>query len=384
MTVAGPARPGTLRVDPLELGLAADPYPVYAQMRASGALVAAGPGTYAVTRHHDVAALLREPRLSHRFPDSYRSFAVGTGPTCELLQRIVSSQEPPAHTTARQHLGAALEAAASQRWWQQARSRVDATVRAAVATGRFDAVTDLATPLAVDLVGDLYDLDAAERAEVARAAPVLGRALTALRLSADDREAADAAVVASRRVLGGKPGSPDDPVALDDAVFLCFTAIEMITSSIATCVAVLLAHPDQLARLRADRGLLDTAVAELLRFDSPTQGTLRRVVAPLTVDGQAVRPGRALLLLLGAANHDEAVFAEPARLDLGRAPNPHLSFGGGPYRCLGAHLATRICATLLDLLLTHTSRLEPAGEPRRHPPETFCRSYAHIPVEVTP
>ena len=149
-------------------------------------------------------------------------------------------------------------------------------------------------------------------------------------------------------------------------------------------MAVLLAHPGELARLRAEPQLLRTAVPELLRFDSQTQGTLRRVVAPIRIGGQAVRPGRALLLLLGAGNHDETVFDEPGRLNVGRAGNAHLSFGGGPYRCLGERLAIGVCTAVLRTLLECSAGLEAAHAPRRHDAATFSRSYAHIPVAARP
>lgn len=396
MTLLGATRRAAPRIDPLELGLAADPYPAYARIREAGALVAAGPGTWAVGRHADVAALLRDPRLSHRFPDAYREFAVGAGATRDLLQRIVSSREPPAHTAARERLRAALDGAASTAWWRWARCRVDARVRALTCAGPFDAVGDLAAPLALDLVCHLYDLHGADRATVAGAAPALGRAFTALRLSAADRVAADAAVTRCRALFATVPaGGPDGPgprgvLALgapgedtwvDDAVFLCFTAVEMMTSAVATCVATLLPRPE-LARLRADPSLVETAVAELLRFDAPTQGTARLVVEPIEVDGQRVRPGRTLFLLLGSANRDERVFADPDRLDPGRTPNPHLSFGGGPYRCLGAAMATRLCALVLGSLLRHTSALEPHAAAVRYPASTFCRSYSRVPVSA--
>ncbi|MBB6347794.1 cytochrome P450 [Nonomuraea muscovyensis] len=375
-----------LKVDALALGLAHDPYPLYARMRAAGPLVPAGPGTFAVPRHREVEELLRDPRLSHRFPDSFRRFAVGDGPTCALLQRIVSSQRPPGHAPVRAWLSGLLATLASERWWAEAAAHVDDRVVALVSEGGFDAVADLAAPLSVDLVCDLLGLDGDARAEVAVIAGVLGRALTALRLSDDDRAASDAAVVRAGELLRARlpelPGAPAGhaDAALDNLVFVCFTAIEMIAGALATCCAVLVRHPGELAWLRRTPDGLATAIAELLRFDSPTQGTARLVTEPIEVDGQPVRPGRILFLLLGSANHDEQVFTDPARLDLGRRDNPHLSFGGGPYRCLGASLATRLAEATVGSLLRACAALEPAAAPERHPPSTFCRSYAKIPI----
>jgi cytochrome P450 len=387
-------------VEAFALGAAADPYPLYAELRAAGALVPAGPGTFAVGRYRDVAALLDDPRLSHRFPDSYRQFAVGPGETAELLQRIVSSQQPPAHTEVRSWLGTALGGALGPRWWGEVRALVDATVAALVDGHRFDLVADLAAPLAVDLVSALYGFTADERAEVA-GARILGRAFTALKLSPDDRASADERIRRMRTLLAGAldpdrdgllgrladPAArhrPDPAVAVDNAVFLCFTAIEMIEAAVATCGALLVAHPDQLALVRTEPALLPGAIEELVRYDSPTQGTARLVTEPVEVAGQVLRPGRIVILLLGAANRDDREFTDPDRLDVTRPRRPHLGFGGGIYRCLGGALVTQLTGIVLRRLLSRTDDLRAAGPVRRSDPATGCRTYVSVPVAARP
>jgi len=98
-------------------------------------------------------------------------------------------------------------------------------------------------------------------------------------------------------------------------------------------------NPDQLARLRADPGLVPTAVEELMRWDTPLQVFERWVLEDLEVGGVPVPRGAELGLLFGSANRDPEVFAGPDVLDVGRDPNPHVSFGAGVHFCLGAPLA---------------------------------------------
>src|SRR5262249_53181873 len=100
------------------------------------------------------------------------------------------------------------------------------------------------------------------------------------------------------------------------------------------------------------------------------------------IDGRTIRTGRLLVMLLGSANHDERVFAGPDRLDVGRRPNPHLSYGGGAYYCLGAPLARIEGAVVLDTLVRRCARLEPAGRPVRRP-RFNVRAHTSVPLAVT-
>jgi cytochrome P450 len=101
----------------------------------------------------------------------------------------------------------------------------------------------------------------------------------------------------------------------------------------------LLRHPVELARLRADPRLINTAVEELLRFGPPVQRTARIATADAELAGQPIAKGTEVTALIGAANRDPEVFQDPDRLDIGRRDNRHLSFGGGIHHCLGAPLA---------------------------------------------
>ncbi len=115
-------------------------------------------------------------------------------------------------------------------------------------------------------------------------------------------------------------------------------------------VRTLLEHPAELARLRADPGLLPTAVEELLRFETTTQAIGRVALEPTTVAGEPVAAGDWVLAFIGAANRDPAVFPDPDRLDLARRPNDHLSFSSGIRYCLGASLARMELGVAFDRL----------------------------------
>jgi cytochrome P450 len=126
-------------------------------------------------------------------------------------------------------------------------------------------------------------------------------------------------------------------------------------------------NPDQLARLRADLSLIPTAVEELLRFDTPLQLFERWVLEPVELDGQTIPRGAELGLVFGSANRDPAAFDEPDRFDVGRSPNPHVTFGAGVHFCLGAPLARIELISSFGALLRRFPDIQAAEHPRFKP-----------------
>jgi cytochrome P450 len=146
-------------------------------------------------------------------------------------------------------------------------------------------------------------------------------------------------------------------------------------------VLALLRAPDQMAELRRRPDVVATAVDELLRFDSPVQMTQRVATEDLDIAGRRVRRGDEVVLVLGAANRDPSVFAEPSRLDVTRDARRHVAFGGGIHHCLGAALARLEGEVALTGLLTRFPRIELAGSPVRRPTFTL-RGLQSLPVVV--
>jgi cytochrome P450 len=121
---------------------------------------------------------------------------------------------------------------------------------------------------------------------------------------------------------------------------LLIAGYETTVNLIATGTRLLLARPDELARLRAEPGLIGSAVEELLRLATPVDvATERYASEDLAVAGVAIPRGSLVLVGIVSANADQAHFPDPDRLDTGRTENRHLAFGLGPHYCLGAPLA---------------------------------------------
>jgi cytochrome P450 len=127
----------------------------------------------------------------------------------------------------------------------------------------------------------------------------------------------------------------------------------------------LLANPDQLERLRADRALMPQAIEEGLRWEAPLIGILRTAVKDAVVEGVEVPAGSMVAVNIGSANHDEKVWDDPEVFDMFRPAKQHLAFAWGPHMCLGLHLArmeTRVALTqVLDRL--PNLRPDPDAEP---------------------
>jgi len=124
----------------------------------------------------------------------------------------------------------------------------------------------------------------------------------------------------------------------------------------------LLRNPDQLARMRDDPTLVRAGVEELLRYDSPVHVTARIAKQDVRIGDEIVREGEQAVAILGAANRDPEQFPDPDSLDVGRTPNKHLAFGGGPHFCLGAALARMEGQIAFETMLRRLPGLELATE----------------------
>ncbi len=126
----------------------------------------------------------------------------------------------------------------------------------------------------------------------------------------------------------------------------------------------LLAHPEQLAALRADRTLLPQAIEEGLRWEPPLLGIMRTATIDTEVDGVFVPAGSTIAVSIGSANHDEKYWDNPEEFDILRPPRQHLAFAWGPHMCLGLHLARMETRVVLTQLLDRLPglRFDPAVE----------------------
>jgi len=139
---------------------------------------------------------------------------------------------------------------------------------------------------------------------------------------------------------------------------------ESTATQIANYTYTLLRHPEELRRLRQDPGLIPKAVEELLRHSGRAEEAVlaRYALEDVEVGGVLIRAGEPVLAANLSANHDETVFTDPLRLDLGREPNPHVTFGHGPHHCIGSQLARAELQIAIGTLITRLPGLRLAVE----------------------
>jgi pimeloyl-[acyl-carrier protein] synthase len=376
-----------------------DPYPFYEQLRSAGPVVwASSLGRWLVTGHAEIAEVLRDDRFSAD-RRKWQGFAPIIEPAPEGARSMLVT-DPPDHT----RLRTLVQQAFTPRTVEQLRPRIETLVeealRAAEERGGMDLVGDLAYPLPVTVIAELLGVPVQDRASFRRWSDALVGALDPV-ASTDRRAVAlaarDALHTYLRRVIAERRAVPRDdlisrlveaeeqgdrlsgPELLAMGVLLLVAGHETTVNLIGNGVNALLAHPDQLARLQQEPELIEPAVEELLRYDAPVQLTGRVALEELELGGRQVAPGQMVTLLLGAANRDPHVFADPEQLDLGRDPNPHLAFGRGIHFCLGAPLARLEAQIAIGALIRRFPSLRLAGVPKRRPTVTL-RGFASLPL----
>ncbi|MEU7139930.1 cytochrome P450 [Nocardia sp. NPDC046473] len=175
-------------------------------------------------------------------------------------------------------------------------------------------------------------------------------------------------------------GSLTMPELKATVTLLAGAGFETTVNLLGNGMVVLHDHPDQLALLRAEPDRWPDAIEEILRFDSPVQMTSRTALCDMEIADRKIARGDSVTLLLGAANRDPAVFADPGAFDVTRAnAREHLSFSSGVHACLGASLARMEGAVALSALYDRFPELRLTGAPERRDLVNL-RGYQRIPA----
>jgi cytochrome P450 family 142 subfamily A polypeptide 1 len=176
----------------------------------------------------------------------------------------------------------------------------------------------------------------------------------------------------------------NDEELLAELLLLLVGGNETTRNVISGAMEALSANPEQHRRLVEHPELIPTAVEEFIRWVTPILNMNRQAAADVDRHGQVIGAGDQVLLMYGAANRDSSVFDDADRFDVGRHPNPHLSFGFGPHFCLGASLARLEIKVMYEELLQRFPGMRVApGASAERVPSSFIRGIASLPVTWT-
>jgi cytochrome P450 len=351
-------------------------YELYAGLRAS-CPVSRGEkygGYYALSRYADVrAAALDHTRFSsaggvyvpavseHRFPPI--------------------DYDPPEHAKFRKLIAPLTSAAAARQLEPAIQSTVDGLIDGFIGTGRAELVEHMALPLPLDVITQLYGLDAAQADDIRE------YSLEFLEHASDGggqdviRRVCDywITVFAERR---REPGDDfisgllriNDDLEVDDETLanmmfiLTYAGHDSTALGLGNALLYLAEHPELHEGLLADERRIPLAIDEILRFHAPLHWFPRQATEDVTLGDTVIRAGERIMLLLGSVNRDGEVFENPDEVVLDRSPNRHLAFGAGIHACPGMALAKAEMRIAITTLLRRIPGFRVDGEVRRTVP----------------
>ncbi len=385
-----------------------DPFPAFAAARAAGGVLQGLPSypdipsALYLFRHSTVVAALRHPQLMQAPPGAYQAVrqSMVTQRVLALLTQSLLLADPPRHAPIRRLLAPPVSPGRARTLLAGQREEALALAKRLAAQRRFDAVTDLAAPLAVDLLGRLLGLELPPTREL--------KALTAAMVGAIDirrgaipesmNEACRTLEAHYERALakGAEPGGmaalmlaeveagrwPREEL-MANLVLMSLAGQETVVDAFGNVLRLLDAAPGQRALLERDGVDWAAAADELLRLGTSVlyAGT-RIAAADLEIEGIAIPAGSAVASVISSAVRDSAAcpWGDALRLDQPAVAVP--TFGSGPHVCLGQHLARVEMATLLEALFTAAPgwRLDRAAlRPR---PAVAFRGLLSAPVDL--
>ncbi|MFC8916188.1 cytochrome P450 [Streptomyces sp. NPDC057116] len=376
----------------------ADPYPYYAKLRENGPVhhvrTSQENEAWLIVGHGEARAALADPRLSK---------SPATAGFQMLDEQVIGPNllvlDPPDHTRLRKLVAGEFTGRRVEALRPRVQRITDELIDAMAPHGRADLVAALAFPLPITVICELLGVPAGDRdsfrawstevvaptsAEAeSEAVHALARYLDEL---IEDKRCAGPADDLLSALLRTSAEDGDQLSAAElraMAYLLLIAGHETTVNLIANGVRALLGHPDQLAALRADPGLLDGAVEEMLRYDGPVEtATVRFAREPVPVADVVIPRGATVLVGLGAGDRDPARFPDPDRFDIRRDTGGHLAFGHGIHYCLGAPLARLEGRIAVRALLDRfpALSLDPDAGPPDWLPGLLIRGTRRLPV----
>ena len=362
-------------------------------------------GSVYLTRHEDVRQVYQNRAMSS---DKTREFGkkFGAGPLYTHHTTSLIFNDPPYHTVVRKLLASAFKPRKLAELEPLIEDIVDRLLDRLEDLGEFDFISEFAMQLPTELISFMLGVPEEHRHSLRGYSLSILGALDPV-VPQDRLDAGNAAVaefgallddlIAHRRANPDKGGQGEvleslifgevdgrrlnDEELRQNCIFLLNAGHETTTSLVGNSTAVLLGAPDQHRRLIDDPTLIETAVEECLRVESPLQIGNRLATEDITLGDTTLPAGTYIHTSIGAANRDPAVFENPDVVDIGRTPNKHLAFITGIHVCLGATLSRIEGRIAIGRLVQRFPNLQANGQAELMGLARF-RGYNHLPVRL--
>jgi cytochrome P450 len=356
--------------DPYDVGINADPYPVYARLREEApAYHNDRYDFWALTRHADVEQALVDWEV---FSNSRSDILDVIKADVDLPPGVIMFEDPPAHTAHRGLMSRVFTPKRMAALEDQVRQYCASCLDPHVGSSGFDVISELGAELPMRVIGMLLGIPEADQVAVRertdadlRTKPGQPMKVTAGRITSSDmfheyiewraqHPADDLMTVLLNAEFEDSDGEQRrltrEEVHQYTAV-LAGAGNETTGRLIGWLAKVLAEHPDQRRQVHADRSLLPKVIDETLRFEPTGHAVARFVLRDVDLHGTTIPAGSPILLIVAAANRDPRRYADPDAFDIHRPDVQHLTFGFGLHFCLGASLARLEGRVALDELL---------------------------------
>jgi cytochrome P450 len=364
------ALPNVFDLTPLNSEFNRDPHALLDRLRAECPVRRdTQAGTFILTRYADVRGVLADTSLwrdpAKAEPEAHLARRMTDGPLEAAVTkaggvaRSILLLDDPDHARIRNPLARAMYKRVA-RCRPQIEQVVEETLDAISAQPRFDVMSSFAWLVPTDAIARILGVDEARLAEFHRWSEAVILTLNPFRTEEQTQQLEQAAGALGDYMLdlmGARRIEPRDDLVSDMVALqregapigdheLAVNLMSLLvggnittTDLIGNAIYHLLKNPDQLAKLKADPSLINSAVEEVLRFEGPVEATARIASRDMELDGCPVKQAQSMTLWLRSANHDPAAFPDPHRFDIMRKDAPHVAFGGGAHLCIGAPLA---------------------------------------------
>ena len=359
--------------DPTSRSMRNDPYDTYDRLRAKDPVHRMRLlNAWVLTRYEDVDTVLRD----------HRRFSKNDG--VEDDYRSMLHHDPPDHTRLRSLVSKAFTPRAVRELHPRVELIVEDLLDDLEGKDRFDLIESFAFPMPVTVIAEMLGVPAQDMDRFKHWSNDIS--LTIEPSLRDDQirrvqRASDELYEYFEGIIEERRREPQDDMItallnaedegdkltheelLGTLMLLLVAGNETTRNLIGNGMRALLKHPEQLQRLRDNPDLLDSAIDELLRYDSPVQLDGRLVHNDVEVAGHRISAGQRIVCAIGAANRDPSVFTEPEKLDIGRNGRSNIAFGRGIHHCLGAPLAMLEARAAFSALLERFSSITLVSEP---------------------